>query len=136
MVSAFDLVDVKDDIHLNMSTSGTRNYVSDHLEDLLPRYIDRDGEFSNDANSVYVYTRDSPGAGTIIGVSLVSLVHRENLVYVETRHAIFGIVLHSEVQFKKDVQKFFTSSWHPHPDFPHAHYDIDENTTTHYFRIE
>jgi hypothetical protein len=82
----------------------------------------------------YIYTRDS--TGTVVGISTTFNVPRHQLVYVETRHAISGVVFHSELRFKKDVEKYFTHTWEPHPDYPHVHFDRDENTTTHFLVLE
>jgi hypothetical protein len=90
--------------------------------------------YLDDISADHIYTRDT--TGTVVGVSTTFNVHRKQLVYVETRHAISGLLLHSELRFKKDVEMFFTCHWQPNPDFPHAHFDRDENTTTHYRLLE
>ena len=94
--------------------------------------VDDDHKFRdfNVTATDYIYTRDM--TGTVVGVSSTFNVPRHQIVLVETRHAFTGVVYHRELRFKNDVSKFFTSTWDPHPDFPSAHRDIDENTTTHY----
>jgi len=78
----------------------------------------------------HVYTRDC--TGTVVRVSSALNIPMSQLVVVETRHASTGAIFHCELRFKNDVSKFFTSTWDPNPDFPSAHRDDDENTTTQY----
>jgi hypothetical protein len=78
----------------------------------------------------HVYSRDS--TGTVVRVSNSNNIPMNQLFLVLTRQSSTGVVLHRELRLKKDVYKFFTSTWDPHPDFPSTHQDEDENTTTHY----
>ena len=106
------------------------NMNNDYINCLSAKFPNIDDNNTND----YIFTRDA--TGTVVGVVSSLNVPRNEIVYVETRHAITGIVFHRELRFKKDVEKYFTSSWVPHPDFPSAHRDEDENTTTHYTIFE
>jgi hypothetical protein len=78
----------------------------------------------------HVYTRDS--TGTVVKVTSSDNIPLNELVLVVTQHASTGAVLYRELRFKIDVINFFTGTSDPHLDFSSAHYDEDENTTTHY----
>ena len=85
---------------------------------------------SDDDPVEHIYTKDHNGR--VVGVETSFKVPRNEIVHVETRNATTGEVLHAEVRYKKDVDKYFTKDGDPNPDFPEAHHNTDDNETYHY----
>ena len=145
-MSIFDNSEVKDVVNQNITTThhydianntdtdnngaASVNMNNDYIKSISANLLNTNDDNTNE----YIFTRDA--TGTVVGVVSTLKVPRNEIVHVETRHAITGVVFHRELRFKKDVEKYFTSSWIPHPDFPRAHRDEDENTTTHYTILE
>lgn len=124
--------------HPNLaSTSGIRNVPPrTSVHDMLSEHGFEVQHMSGDTFFIpkeYVYSRDS--TGTVVRVSNSNNIPINQLFLVLTRQSSTGIVLHRELRLKKDVHKFFTSNWDPHPDFPITIRDEDENTTTHYISL-